>query len=147
MISRVPTARFDTDPPGTEDYQRLLRLRSGLRRFLRWSEELAESAGLTPMQHLLLLAVRGHEDPRGPAVSDVARHLVMHHNSAVQLIDRAESSRLLVRVPDLVDGRVVRLRLTAKGSRRLKALASSTKEELARLGPDMARLWDGLEHQ
>ena len=42
------------------DYEDLLTLRTGLRRFLRWSEQQAEEAGLTPAQHQLLLAVRGH---------------------------------------------------------------------------------------
>jgi hypothetical protein len=45
-------------------YERLLRFRTGLRRFLRWSAEQAATAGLTPAQHQLLLAVRGHPDPR-----------------------------------------------------------------------------------
>lgn len=36
------------------DYQRLLQLRTGLRRFLRWSAKQAERAGLTPAQHLLM---------------------------------------------------------------------------------------------
>ena len=48
------------------DYEDLLTLRTGLRRFLRWSEQQAEEAGLTPAQHQLLLAIRGHTDRRGP---------------------------------------------------------------------------------
>src|SRR5690349_1571259 len=77
---------------GDDDYRRLLELRSGLRRFLRWSEQAAQSAGLTPAQHQLLLAVRGHDDPRGPTVGDVAEHLLLRHHSAVGLIDRAETA-------------------------------------------------------
>ena len=48
------------------DYEDLLALRTGLRRFLRWSEQQAEAAGLTPAQHQLLLAVRGHADHARP---------------------------------------------------------------------------------
>jgi hypothetical protein len=47
-------------------YSRLLVLRTALRRFERWSAEQAQAAGLTPMQHQLLLAIRGHADRRGP---------------------------------------------------------------------------------
>lgn len=126
------------------DYQHLLRLRSGLRRFLRWSEELAQSVGLTPMQHLLLLAVRGHADPRGPTISEIAEYLVMRHNSVVQLVDRAERSGLVTRVYDPEDRRVVRVALTRSGAGKLAALASATKEELKRLRPEMAPLWRGL---
>ena len=61
-----------TPTPSNEDYRRLLELRTGLRRFLRWSERQAQAAGLTPAQHQLLLAIRGHPDPRGPTVGDVA---------------------------------------------------------------------------
>ena len=65
------------------DYEDLLSLRTGLRRFLRWSEQQAEAAGLTPAQHQLLLAVRGHADPRGPTVGEVADYLLLRHHSAV----------------------------------------------------------------
>jgi hypothetical protein len=47
------------------DYERLLAFRTGLRRFLAWSGQQAEAAGITPAQHQLLLAIRGHPDPRG----------------------------------------------------------------------------------
>jgi hypothetical protein len=54
--------RVMTPKPSDEDYRRLLELRTGLRRFLRWSEQHAQAAGLTPAQHQLLLAIRGHPD-------------------------------------------------------------------------------------
>lgn len=131
--------------PRDSDYQRLLELRTGLRRFLHWSEQLAASVGLTPMQHQLLLAVRGHADGRGPAISDVAECLLVRHHSAVELVDRAERAGLVKRVPDGTDARVVRLRLTSTGSERLEALAAATMEEVARLAPGMERLWAGLD--
>lgn len=131
--------------PRDSDYQRLLELRTGLRRFLHWSEQLAASVGLTPMQHQLLLAVRGHSGERGPAISDVAHCLLVRHHSAVELIDRAEGAGLVERVPDAQDARVVRLRLTPTGSERLEALAAATMEEVARLAPRMEPLWAGLD--
>ena len=54
----------------TAEYERLLDFRTGLRRFLRWSEQEAVAAGLTPAQHQLLLAIRGHRDPAGPTIGD-----------------------------------------------------------------------------
>src|SRR5512132_3810945 len=54
---------------GDPDYQRLLEFRTGLRRFLHWSEEQAQAAGsVSPAQHQLLLAIRGHPDARGPTI-------------------------------------------------------------------------------
>jgi DNA-binding MarR family transcriptional regulator len=111
----------------------LLRFRTDLRRFLRWSEERAKEAGLTPMQHQLLLAIRGISDPRGPTIQDAARALLLQHNSAVELAERTERAGLIRRVPDRQDRRVVRLRLTPLGSRRLGELAGSHLEELGRL--------------
>ena len=54
------------------DFEHLLELRTGLRRFLRWSDQQAQAAGLTPAKHQLLLAIKGHPDPAGPTIGDVA---------------------------------------------------------------------------
>jgi DNA-binding MarR family transcriptional regulator len=79
-------------PLEQRDYERLLAFRTGLRRFLRWSGQQAQAAGLTPVQHQLELAIRGHPDPGGPTVGDVAGYLLVRHHSAVELIDRAEAA-------------------------------------------------------
>jgi DNA-binding MarR family transcriptional regulator len=131
--------------PTDEDYRRLLELRTGLRRFLHWSERQAEAAGLTPAQHQLLLAVRGHADPRGPTVGDVAGYLLLRHHSAVGLVDRAEAAGLLVRRQDPENLSIVRLCLTVEGSRRLDALSELHLEELTHLSPTMHALWEALE--
>jgi DNA-binding MarR family transcriptional regulator len=136
LMSRTPT---------DEDYRRLLELRTGLRRFLHWSERQAAAAGLTPAQHQLLLAIRGHPDPRGPTVGDVAGHLLLRHHSAVGLIDRAEAAGLVERTPDADNLSTVRLRLTDLGARHLAALSELHLEELAHLAPTMHALWDALE--
>jgi DNA-binding MarR family transcriptional regulator len=133
-------------PPTDEDYRRLLELRTGLRRFLRWSERRAQEAGLTPSQHQLMLAIRGHADPRGPTVGDVADHLLLRHHSAVGLVDRAEGAGLVARDQDADNLSVVRLRLTDRGARRLEELSELHLEELAHLAPTMHALWQALEH-
>jgi DNA-binding MarR family transcriptional regulator len=132
--------------PSDEDYRRLLELRTGLRRFLRWSERHARSAGLTPAQHQLMLAIRGHPDGRGPTVSDVADHLLLRHHSVVGLVDRAADAGLVAREADAANASMVRLRLTGEGSARLDALSEQHLEELAHLAPTMQALWDALEH-
>jgi DNA-binding MarR family transcriptional regulator len=134
-----------TPAPTDEDYRRLLQLRTGLRRFLRWSERQAQAAGLTPAQHQLLLAIRGHPDPRGPTLGDVATYLLLRHHSAVGLVDRAEAAGLLTRRQDPDNLSVVRLRLTDEGSRQLEALSELHLEELAHLAPTMHALWEALE--
>src|SRR3954451_13899011 len=105
------------------DYRRLLQFRISLRRFLHWSEEQAERAGLTPAQHQLLLAVRGHDGEQGPTIGDVAGYLLLRHHSAVGLVDRAEKAGLVERREDAGDLRVVRLRLTPLGAGTLQQLS------------------------
>jgi DNA-binding MarR family transcriptional regulator len=127
------------------DYERLLEFRTGLRRFLRWSEEQAQAAGVSPAQHQLLLAIRGHSDSRGPTIGDVAEYLLLRHHSAVELVDRAVTAGLVRRRQDRDDHRVVRLQLTARGAEKLRRLTAVTLEELARLSPRLRPVWSGLE--
>jgi DNA-binding MarR family transcriptional regulator len=141
-MSERPAGSRDLDD---SDYQRLLQFRTGLRRFLHWSEQQAAAAGLTAAQHQLLLAIRGHADPRGPTVGDVAASLLLRHHSAVGLVDRAADAGLVARHQDENDHRVVRLRLTSRGSQVLRQLSALHLEELSRLRPQMRPIWDGLE--
>jgi uncharacterized protein YeaO (DUF488 family)/DNA-binding MarR family transcriptional regulator len=126
------------------DYGRLLALRTGLRQFQRWSEQQARSAGLTPAQHQLLLAIRGHDDPRGPTVGEIADYLLLRHHSTVELIDRADTAGLVVRNRDPDDHRVVRLQLTGTGAERLETLSALHLEELERLARRLPAAWKGL---
>lgn len=118
------------------EYTRLLEFRAGLRRFLRWSAQQAARAGLTPTQHQLLLAIRGHPGPGGPSIGEVAHYLSTRHHSAVQLIDRTERLGLVARSrSDGDDRRVVRLALTKAGQAKLAQLTATHLEELRRLAP------------
>jgi len=130
--------------PSDDMYARLLALRQGMRRFERWSEQQARGAGLTPAQHQLLLAVRGHGDSRGPTVGEVADYLFLRHHSAVGLIDRAEVTRLISRTRDDDDHRIVRLRLSVDGAKRLERLSARHVEELKHLGVTFPDSWDEL---
>ena len=116
-----------------DDYARLLGFRSDLRRFLRWSEEQARSAGVTPSHHQLLLAVKGHRGPDGPTIGEVAEYLALRHHSAVGLIDRAGRSGLVERSRDPDDHRVIRLQLTAAGDDLIRRLSQAHLEELRQL--------------
>jgi uncharacterized protein YeaO (DUF488 family)/DNA-binding MarR family transcriptional regulator len=125
-------------------YARLLALRTGLRHFERWSAKQARAAGLTPAQHQLLLAIRGHQGEERPTIGEVADYLFLRHHSTVELVDRAEAAGLVERQRSLTDHRVVRLSLTAEGEARLEALSALHLEELERLELDLPRAWDGL---
>lgn len=124
------------DELSDREYRRLLAFRVGLRQFLRWSEQEAAAVGLTTTQHQLLLAIRGHSDPLGPKVGELADYLCTRHHSAVQLIDRTEQLGLIQRSRnDAHDRRVVRLTLTEAGEAKLDQLSTTHLEELHRLAP------------
>jgi DNA-binding MarR family transcriptional regulator len=112
---------------------------------LRWSDEQARVAGLTPAQHQLLLAVRGLPGTPGPTIGDVADALLLRHNSAVELAQRAEMAGFLTRLQDPDDGRVVRLTLSRRGRAALERLSTLHLEEIERLANPLHPLWDGLD--
>ncbi|MBU6470966.1 MAG: MarR family transcriptional regulator, partial [Gammaproteobacteria bacterium] len=63
------------------DFATLAEFRSALRKFLRTSEEIARSLGLTPQQHQVLLAIRGFPGGTPPTISQLAARLHVRHNS------------------------------------------------------------------
>jgi DNA-binding MarR family transcriptional regulator len=127
------------------DFEHLLELRTGLRRFLRWSEDQANATGLTGAKHQLLLAVRGHPGPAGPTIGELADHLVLRHHSTVGLVDRAEKDGLVQRNRNGTSRRVVHVTLTPAGAAKLDALAEAHLQEIAHLAPTMHALWRQLE--
>jgi hypothetical protein len=74
------------------DFENLLAFRTGLRRFLHWSQTQARAAGLTPAQHQLLVAIKGHPGGQEPTIGDLAGYLLLRHHSAVELVDRAAAA-------------------------------------------------------
>lgn len=116
------------------DYERLLEFRKALRRFLRWSEEAAKGVGLTPRQHQLLLAIKGHPDGP-PTIADVAADLMLRHHSVSELIDRAATAGLVERHQDPTDRRLSRLQVTAAGEALLHRLTQQHLAEIRRLAP------------
>jgi DNA-binding MarR family transcriptional regulator len=119
----------------SEDYEDLLAFRASLRRFQHWSQQKAREAGLTPAQHQLLLSIKGHPDPNGPTIGDLAGYLLLRHHSTVELVDRAQDAGLVRRFGDDGDGRVIRVRLTPDGERRLSQLTPAHLDELEQLAP------------
>lgn len=128
-------------PVTDAEYKALAQFRRALRSFLHFSEEAAKGAGLTPSQHQLLLAIRGADTPEGPTIGEVADWMKLRHHSTVELVDRAENSGLVVRVPDANDHRRQRLALTKLGKTKLDELSVLHREELRRFQEEgLARL-------
>ncbi|HEY2575792.1 MAG TPA: MarR family winged helix-turn-helix transcriptional regulator [Streptosporangiaceae bacterium] len=123
-----------------EDYENLLAFRISLRRFQHWSQAQARAVGLTPAQHQLLLAIKGHQGEQGPAIGDLAGYLLLRPHSTVELVDRAEAAGLVDRWSDSADGRVTRVRLNSAGDQALARLSAAHLDELRRLAPVLDQL-------
>lgn len=125
------------------DFENLLTFRTSLRRFLHWSQSQARGVGLTPAQHQLLVAIKGHPGGQDPTISDLAGYLLLRHHSTVELVDRAAAAGLVKRRGDAEDGRITRVGLTADGESRLNRLAAAHLDELRNLAPALNHLLAG----
>lgn len=122
------------------DYELLAEFRHVLARFLAFSAEAAQAAGLAPRQHQALLAIKGSPGGAPVTVGDLAERLVIRHHSAVELIDRMVSSGYLRRRRDPSDRRRAILILTAAGERVLAELSAAHRAELRRIAPLLGTL-------
>ena len=116
--------------PTLADYQRAAALRAAVRVFLQRGEQAARRAGLTPQRQLLLLMIKGAPDGRETAtVTELAERLRLAQSTVTELVARAEAVGLLERGGSERDGRVVHLRLTAEGERRLAATVAELRAD------------------
>jgi len=139
----LPQSEDDAIQPTRQDFENNLRFRVTLRGFMRWSEEQAAAVGLTPAQHQLLVAIKGHPGPKPPAIGELAEYLLLQSHSAVGLVDRAEAAGVVRRQQDEEDARVVRVHLTRKGDRLVTRLTTAHLAELRKLAEALGNLLPG----
>ena len=128
------------------DLETLAAFRYALRRFLRFSEEAAATAGLPPQQYVALLAIRGSPERDKVTVGVLAERMQVAPNSAVGLANRLARRGLLRRRSSPRDGREVHLVLTARGERALRRVAGLHRGELTRLKGEIISLLRKVGH-
>jgi DNA-binding MarR family transcriptional regulator len=111
-------------------YRALANFRYELRRFLRYSEQVARMQGLTPLQYQLLLQIKGFPGRQRATIGELAERLQAKHHGVVALATRCEKLGLVRRQAGRRDRRVVYLVLTAQGNRMLSSLARRHRDEL-----------------
>lgn len=114
-------------------YEAIANFRYQLRKFVRYSEELARGAGITPLQYQLLLQTHGQPGREWATITELAERLQAKHHGVVALIDRCERDDLVRREACPDDGRQVRIHVTAKGLRLLEKLVVLHREQLLAL--------------
>ena len=115
----------------------MAQFRYELRCFLHFSETSAEAQGISAQQYQLLQVVETASSAGRVAISTIAERMVLRHNSAVELVDRAERSGLVVRLSDATDLRRSLVVLTEQGRKVLVEVAMAHMVELRRIGPAM----------
>jgi DNA-binding MarR family transcriptional regulator len=123
-----------------QDYETLAAFRHLLRRFAAFSEAEARAVGLTAQQHQALLAIKGSPGRDAVGVNDIAAHLLIRHNTAVELVDRLADAQWVRRLPDPTDGRRILVALTERGKRVLRDLAVIHQRELRSIRSTLLRL-------
>ena len=119
------------------DYQALAEFRYQIRKFLHFSEQAVQAAGLERGQYQLMLAIKGIPEDVRPRIRELADRMQIQHHSAVELVNRLEAGGYVKRERASEDRREVLLALTAKGERTLEELALHHHEELQNAAPDL----------
>ena len=88
MDAAVP--KLKALPLDKHDFEVLSDFRYQIRKFVRFSEEVTHQHGVTPLQYLLLLHVKGYPDRDWATVGELAERLQAHQHGVVALISRCE---------------------------------------------------------
>lgn len=116
-----------------KEFEVLSDFRYQLRRFLHWSEELTRAAGVTNLQYLLLLHLKGHAEREWATISELAERLQAKHHGVVALVNRCEKLGYIERRPGRSDGREVEVHLVPRGEKLVQRLARQHRDELLNL--------------
>ena len=115
------------------EFETLSHFRHQLRRFLRFSEEVTHSDGVTHLQYLLLLHIKGYQGREWATIGELAERLQAHHHGVVSLVSRCEKLDLVYREQGKADRREVEVHLTPKGEKIVEKLARLHRDELLKL--------------
>lgn len=134
-----------SDPLTKSDFEALARFRFGIRRYLRFSEEIVRAHGVTPQQYQLMLALVGYPGRDWATVQELTDLIQRRHHSVVELVNRAQKQGLVQRGPHPSDARAVRVSLTPAGERKLGQLSELHRDELRRFGSALSHpFWNEL---
>ncbi|RDU94665.1 MarR family winged helix-turn-helix transcriptional regulator [Trinickia dinghuensis] len=115
------------------DFEQLSEFRYQMRRFERFSERAAQEEGITPLQYLLLLHVKGYPGRCWATIGELAERLQAQHHGVVALVSRCEALDLVKRKVSETDRRQVEVHLQKAGETVLAKLAALHRAELISL--------------
>lgn len=115
------------------EFEALSNFRYQLRRFLRFSEEVTRQQGVTHLQYLLLLHIKGYPGREWATIGELSERLQAQQHGVVALVTRCEALGLVYRTQGQSDRRAVEVRLTPAGEKTVLKLARLHRDELLKL--------------
>jgi DNA-binding MarR family transcriptional regulator len=125
--------KHSTRPLTKSDFAALSEFRYQLRRFEHFSESAVQAEGITPLQYLLLLHIKGFPGREWATVGELAERLQAKQHGVVALITRCEAMNLVERRTNAEDRRRVEVHLLPTGEAILTRLAAIHRAELRAL--------------
>ncbi len=119
--------------PTKKEFEALSQFRYQLRRFLRFSEDMTRNEGVTNLQYLLLLHIKGFPDREWATVGELAEKLQAQPHGAVALVNRCVKRGLVRRQHSQKDRREVEIHLTPEGDKMVAKLARMHRDQLLTL--------------
>lgn len=120
-------------PMAKRDFETLADFRYQIRRFLRFSEQVTRKAGITPLQYLMLLNIKGYPGREWATIGEIAERLQAQHHGVVALVSRCEKMGFVERRRSTEDRRRIEVRLLAKGEEYVERLANAHRVQLITL--------------
>jgi DNA-binding MarR family transcriptional regulator len=111
----------------------LAEFRYQMRKFLSFSEIASERCGIPAQQYQLMQVIAAMPEDQQASITYLAERMILRHNSAVELVDRAERAGLVRRESDPKDMRRSIVQLTPQGQLILQRLVAEHLNELAPL--------------
>jgi DNA-binding MarR family transcriptional regulator len=119
----------------------LAEFRFQMRKFLSFSEMASERCGIPAQQYQLMQVVAAIPEDQQASITYLAERMILRHNSAVELVDRAERAGLVKRETDPTDMRRSLVSLTPEGEQILQRLVT---EHISELAPQCEQLIQAL---
>jgi DNA-binding MarR family transcriptional regulator len=130
-IRAVP--KLEMPPLEKHDFEVLADFRYQIRKFERFSETVTRQHGVTPLQYLLLLQVKGYPGRDWATVGELADRLQTQQHGVVALVSRCEKLGFVERRRSEEDRRRIEIHLLKDGQSVLNKLARLHRTELLSL--------------
>ena len=121
----------------TDRLHKLAEFRFQLRKFLRFSEIASEAAGISVQQYQMLQVIAAMPEGQGASISYLAERMILRHNSAVELVDRAVRAGMVRRESDDEDLRRSIVKLMPEGEKVIEQLIPLHLAEIDLRGRDI----------